>query len=57
MVDGFGPAKEVEAAVDALPAEFRAEPALALAGGADGMDLVRRILRDAPAAMSACSST
>jgi ribosomal protein L3 glutamine methyltransferase len=36
----------------ALPAEFRAEPALALAGGADGMDLVRRIVRDAPARMS-----
>jgi len=37
----------------ALPPEFRAEPALALdgnvAGGADGMDLVRRILREAPA--------
>ncbi len=28
----------------ALPAEYRAEPALALAGGDDGMDLVRRIL-------------
>ena len=36
----------------ALPAEYRAEPALALAGGADGMDLVRRILRDAPRRMS-----
>ncbi len=36
----------------ALPAEFRAEPTLALAGGADGMDLVRRILRDAPTRMS-----
>ncbi len=37
----------------ALPAEYRAEPALALAGGPDGMDLVRRILDDAPAHMSA----
>ena len=37
----------------ALPPEYRAEPALALAGGADGMDLVRRILRDAAARMSA----
>ena len=37
----------------ALPAEYRAEPALALAGGADGMDLVRRILDAAPARMSA----
>ena len=36
----------------ALPPEYRAEPALALAGGADGMDLVRRILRGAPARMS-----
>ena len=32
----------------ALPPEFRAEPALALAGGRDGMDFVRRLLRDAP---------
>jgi ribosomal protein L3 glutamine methyltransferase len=35
-----------------LPAEYRAEPALALAGGADGMDFIRRLLRDAPAQMS-----
>jgi len=28
----------------ALPAEYRAEPALALAGGADGMDFVRELL-------------
>lgn len=32
----------------ALPAEFRAEPQGALAGGDDGMDLIRRILADAP---------
>jgi ribosomal protein L3 glutamine methyltransferase len=32
----------------ALPAEYRREPELALAGGGDGMDLVRRILADAP---------
>ena len=32
----------------ALPAEYRAEPALALAGGPDGMDFVRRLLAQAP---------
>ncbi|WP_048440717.1 50S ribosomal protein L3 N(5)-glutamine methyltransferase [Caenimonas sp. SL110] len=35
-----------------LPAEYRAEPELALAGGADGMDFIRQLLRDAPACMS-----
>lgn len=35
-----------------LPAEYRHEPHLALAGGDDGMDLVRRILRDAPRYMA-----
>ena len=35
-----------------LPAEYRAEPALALAGGADGMDFIRRLLADAPAKMA-----
>jgi ribosomal protein L3 glutamine methyltransferase len=35
-----------------LPAEYRAEPALALAGGADGMDLVRRIVAEAAAHLS-----
>lgn len=33
----------------ALPAEYRHEPSLALAGGDDGMDLVRIILEQAPA--------
>ncbi|MDR6535567.1 50S ribosomal protein L3 N(5)-glutamine methyltransferase [Variovorax soli] len=35
----------------ALPAEYRAEPELALAGGADGMDFVRRLFAEAPACM------
>jgi ribosomal protein L3 glutamine methyltransferase len=37
------------ASMTQLPAEYRAEPALALAGGADGMDFVRTLLREAPA--------
>ncbi|GKS92272.1 50S ribosomal protein L3 N(5)-glutamine methyltransferase [Acidovorax sp. SUPP2539] len=36
----------------ALPQEYRAEPALALAGGQDGMDFVRRLLAQAPGCMS-----
>ena len=32
----------------ALPLEYRAEPELALAGGADGMDFVRTLLVDVP---------
>ena len=35
-----------------LPAEYRAEPELALAGGTDGMDFIRRLLAEAPAQMS-----
>jgi ribosomal protein L3 glutamine methyltransferase len=35
-------------AMEELPREYRHEPALALAGGDDGMDAVRTILRDAP---------
>ncbi|NPC54237.1 50S ribosomal protein L3 N(5)-glutamine methyltransferase [Caenimonas soli] len=31
-----------------LPAEYLAEPELALAGGPDGMDFIRALLRDAP---------
>ncbi|NRF68752.1 50S ribosomal protein L3 N(5)-glutamine methyltransferase [Aquincola sp. S2] len=36
----------------ALPAEYRAEPVLALDGGDDGMDFIRTLLHDAPAAMT-----
>ncbi|XHS77172.1 50S ribosomal protein L3 N(5)-glutamine methyltransferase [Burkholderiaceae bacterium UC74_6] len=35
-----------------LPAEYLAEPELALAGGDDGMDFVRQLLADAPAHLS-----
>lgn len=34
--------------MNALPAEYHAEPSLALAGGDDGMDLIRRIIAAAP---------
>ncbi len=34
--------------MDTLPAEYRHEPAMALAGGDDGLDAVRGIVRDAP---------
>jgi ribosomal protein L3 glutamine methyltransferase len=36
----------------ALPPEFKAEPTLALAGGTDGMDFVRQLLRDVPVHMN-----
>jgi ribosomal protein L3 glutamine methyltransferase len=36
----------------ALPSEYRAEPELALAGGTDGMDFIRELLRAAPAALN-----
>ena len=35
-------------AMEELPREYRHEPSLALAGGDDGMDAVRTILREAP---------
>lgn len=35
-----------------LPAEYRSEPALALAGGSDGMDFIRVLLAEAPAKLS-----
>ena len=40
------------ASMAALPAEYRAEPELALAGGDDGMDFIRTLLRAAPACLS-----
>lgn len=36
------------ASMNTLPAEYHAEPELALAGGEDGMDIIRRILAQAP---------
>lgn len=38
-----------DAAMATLPAEYRHEPSLALAGGVDGMDIVRRIVAGAGA--------
>ncbi|HYP71798.1 MAG TPA: 50S ribosomal protein L3 N(5)-glutamine methyltransferase [Variovorax sp.] len=38
--------------MDALPAEYRAEPELALAGGTDGMDFIRGLLAAAPGCLS-----
>lgn len=36
-----------QTSMSTLPPEFRAEPALALAGGSDGMDFVRKLLQGA----------
>ncbi len=44
------------ASMASLPAEYRAEPALALAGGNDGMDFVRALLYDAPPHMAASAA-
>lgn len=38
--------------MDTLPPEYGREPNMALAGGPDGMDLVRRLLSDAPRYLS-----
>ncbi len=38
-----------ETSMQALPAEYQAEPRIALAGGDDGMDVVRRIIAGAKA--------
>ena len=42
------PPYEPSPLLDALPPEFRHEPRMALDGGGDGMDLVRRIIMEAP---------
>jgi ribosomal protein L3 glutamine methyltransferase len=42
-----------DAAMTKFPAEHRAEPAIAHSGGRDGLDIVRRILRDAGAHLNA----
>ena len=39
-------------AMAALPAEYQAEPSIALAGGQDGLDVIRRIIDDAPARLA-----
>jgi len=41
-----------QAAVEAFPPEYKAEPVLAHLGGADGLDIVRRILHEAPQYLS-----
>ncbi len=41
------------AAMRALPAEYRYEPGIALAGGKDGLEIVSRILAEAPAHLRA----
>jgi ribosomal protein L3 glutamine methyltransferase len=40
------------ASMAALPAEYRAEPEISLAGGADGMDFIRPLLAQAPSRLS-----
>ncbi|MEZ5706179.1 MAG: 50S ribosomal protein L3 N(5)-glutamine methyltransferase [Burkholderiaceae bacterium] len=40
------------ASMSTLPQEYRAEPEMALAGGADGMDFIRQLLRDAPSRLA-----
>ena len=40
------------ASMAVLPAEYLAEPTISLAGGADGMDFIRLLLKTAPSVMS-----
>ena len=42
-----------QAAIARFPPEYAAEPTLAHAGGTDGLDIVRRILREAPEHLTA----
>ena len=44
------------AAIARFPPEYAAEPTLAHAGGADGLDIVRRILREAPKHLTAAGT-
>ncbi len=46
------PPYEPTARVERLPAEFRREPRLALDGGRDGLDVIRKLLRQAPARLN-----
>lgn len=46
------PPYEPTGRVDRLPPEFRWEPRLALDGGRDGMAIVRRLVREAPARLA-----
>jgi ribosomal protein L3 glutamine methyltransferase len=41
------PPYEPSAHCDALPAEFKQEPRMALDGGGDGLDIIRKLLRQA----------
>ena len=41
-----------EASMQELPAEFKAEPLLALAGGTDGMNFIRQLFHDLPDRMN-----
>ncbi|HEX2854432.1 MAG TPA: 50S ribosomal protein L3 N(5)-glutamine methyltransferase [Opitutaceae bacterium] len=41
------PPYEPSAHVDALPAEFQQEPRMSLDGGSDGLDIIRKLLRQA----------
>ena len=46
------PPYEPTSIVDALPAEFRREPRIALDGGADGLEVIRKLIRQAGSRLS-----